>query len=134
MGDSENILIYNTWVLPEDYCKKDLCKFNMDMFVSKVGNPCPALGQLPASRILYALVVGKNSTKSPAQDFVHRVAQKLVNPWSIPRQLPPHPMGSCRDLLCSSPLATPDNTVLVLSQALKKEKSLRDLLDFSPPF
>ena len=28
------------------------------------------------------------STKSPGQDFVHRVAQKLLNSWSIPRQLP----------------------------------------------
>ena len=58
------------------------------MFVSKVGNPCPTLGQLLVSRILYALLVGENSTKSPGQDFVHRVAQKLANSWSIPRQLP----------------------------------------------
>ena len=26
--------------------------------------------------------------KSPKQDFVHRVAQKLTNSWSTPRQLP----------------------------------------------
>ena len=39
--------------------------------MSKVGNPCPTLGRLPASRILYALLVGENSTKSPRQDFVH---------------------------------------------------------------
>ena len=29
------------------------------MFVSEVGNPCPTLGQLLASRILYALLVGE---------------------------------------------------------------------------
>ena len=45
------------WVLPEDYCKKDLCNFNTEMFVSKVGNPCPTLGQLLGNRILYALLV-----------------------------------------------------------------------------
>ena len=46
------------WALPEDYCKKDPCNFNTEMLVSKVGNPCPTLGQLLASRILYVLVVG----------------------------------------------------------------------------
>ena len=30
----------------------------------------------------------KTSTKSPGQDFVYRVAQKLVNSWSTPLQLP----------------------------------------------
>ena len=66
-------------MLPEDYCKKDPCNFNTEMFVSKVGNPCPTLGQLLVSRILCALLVKKNSTKSLGQDFVHRVAQKLAN-------------------------------------------------------
>ena len=62
------------WVLPEDYCNKDPCNFNTEMFVSKVGigNPCPTLGQLLASRILYALLVG----------------EKLANFWSTPSQLP----------------------------------------------
>ena len=128
------------------------CNFNTEMFVSKVGNPCPILGQLLARQILYGLLVGEklgsrpgkpnqrkgqnekfmnfahfcefrrfslgkqarftlnfcsgmpprkvhelaflwfglpgpNSTKSPRRDFVHRVAQKLVNSWSIPCQL-----------------------------------------------
>ena len=36
----------------------------------------------------------------------NRVAQKLVNSWSIPRQLF-HPIGNCRGLPCSHPLATP---------------------------
>ena len=54
----------------------------------ELANPCPTLGQLLASRILYALWVGSHSTKSAGQDFVHRIAQKLVNSWSIPRQLP----------------------------------------------
>ena len=61
----------------EDYCKKDPCTFNMEMLVSKVGNPCPTLVNfLPAWK-------EKNSMKSPKQDFVHRVAQKLVNSWSF---------------------------------------------------
>ena len=94
----------NFGVLPEDYCKKDPCNFNMEMFVSKVGNPCPTLGQLLSSRILY---LEENSTKSPGKDFVHRVAQKLVNSWSSPRQLP-IPMESCRGLPCNSSLATPE--------------------------
>ena len=41
-----------------------------------------------ASRILYKLLLGENSTQSPKQDFVCRVAQKLANSWSTPRQLP----------------------------------------------
>ena len=40
------------WVLPEDLCNENPCNFNTEMFVSKVGNPYPTLGQLPASRIL----------------------------------------------------------------------------------
>ena len=42
------------------------------------------------------------------QDFVHRVAQKLANSWSTPRQLLVNPLGSCRGLPCNSPLATPE--------------------------
>ena len=63
------------WALPADLCNKDPCNFNTEIFVSKVGNPCPTLDQLPASRILYTLLVGENITKSPGQDFVHEVAQ-----------------------------------------------------------
>ena len=76
------------WVLPEDYCKKDPCNFNTEMFMSKVGNPCPTLGQLLAGRILYAILVGEEQHEMGRQDFVHRVAQKLANSWSTPRQLP----------------------------------------------
>ena len=67
-------------VLPADCCKKDPCNFNMEMFVSKVGNPCPTL---------------RSCSKA---------GQLLVN--SSPT---PHRMGSCRGLPCSSPLATPDS-------------------------
>ena len=42
-----------------DCCKKDPCNLNTERFVSKVGNPCPTLGQLLASRIVYALLVGE---------------------------------------------------------------------------
>ena len=37
-----------------------------------------------ASQILYALSVGENQHEIGGQDFVHRVAQKLGNSWSIP--------------------------------------------------
>ena len=52
----------------------DPCNFNTEMFMSKIGNLCPTLGQPAASRILCTLLA-----KSPGQDFVYRVAQKLVN-------------------------------------------------------
>ena len=39
------------WVYPEDYCRKNPCNFSTEMFVSKVGNPCPSIGQILASRI-----------------------------------------------------------------------------------
>ena len=96
------------WVLPEDYCKKGPCNFNTEMFVSKVGNPCPTLGQLLANRILYAVLVGEKQYEIARARFCTRscseVGQLLVN--SSPA---PHPKGSCRGLPCRSPLATPDN-------------------------
>ena len=76
------------WVLPENYCKKDPCNFNTEMFVSKVGNLCPTLGQVIASRILYAFLVGETQHEIARADFLHRFTQKLVNSWSIHRQLP----------------------------------------------
>ena len=79
-----------SWVLPEDLCKKDPCNFNTEMFVSKVGNPCPTLGQLLASQILHALLVGENNTKSPGQDFVHRVAQSWPTLGQLLANSPPH--------------------------------------------
>ena len=77
------------------------------MFVSKVGTRCPTLCRLLASRILYAVLVGEKQSetaraRSCTQSWSH-VGQLLVN--SSPT---PHPMGSCRGLPCSSPLATPD--------------------------
>ena len=87
--------------------KKDPCNLNSEMFVLKVGNPCPTLGQLLASRILYALLVGEKQYEIAQARFCTRscskVGQLLVN--SSPT---PHPMGSCRGLPCSSPLATPE--------------------------
>ena len=93
------------WVLPEDFCKKDPCNFNTQMFVSKVGNPCPTLGQHLASRILYAVLVAEKQLKTAKARFYTQSAQKLANSWSIPT---PHPMESCKGLPCSSPLATPE--------------------------
>ena len=57
---SPNKGLRNTWI----FCPSELAvargplqerplQFQHRMFVSKVGNPCPTLGQLPASRILH---------------------------------------------------------------------------------
>ena len=93
LGSNPLSLLLINWVLPEDYCKKDPCNFNTEMFVSKVGNPCPTLGQVLASRILHTLLIA-DSMKLPGQDLVHRVAQLLVNSSPIPL-----PMGSCKGFL-----------------------------------
>ena len=73
----------------------------------KLANRCPTLGQLPASRILYALWVGEKQYEIAKARFCtqgcSKVSQLLVNSSPTPR-----PMGSCRGLPCSSPLATPD--------------------------
>ena len=73
----------------------------------KLANCCPALGQLLASRILYALLVGEKQYEIARARFCtqscSKVGQLLVN--SSPT---PHPIGTCRGLPCSSPLATPD--------------------------
>ena len=91
--------------LTEDYCKKVPCKFNTEIFVSQVGNPCPTLGQLLGSQILYSLLVGGTQHEIGRARFstqsCSKVGQLLVN--SSPT---PHPMGSCRGLPCNSPLAT----------------------------
>ena len=97
-----------SWLLPEDYCKKGPCNFNMEMFVSKVGNPYPTLGQHLASRILYALLVAERQHEIATARFCtqscSQVGQLLVN--SSPT---PHPTRSCKGLPCNSPLATPDS-------------------------
>ena len=93
-----------TWVLPEDYCKKDPCIFNTKVFVSKVGNPCPPLCQLLASRILYALFVGEEQYEISRARFCtqscSKVGQLLVNS---------SPTGKLQGLPCNSPLATLDS-------------------------
>ena len=83
------------------------CNFNTEMFVSKVGQPCPTFGQLLASRILYALLVGKKQHDRQGKILYTELLKSWSNSWSNPCQ-PPHPMGSCRGLPCSSPLATPE--------------------------
>ena len=75
------------WVLPEDYCKKDPCSFNAEMFVSKVGNPCPTLGQLLASRILCALLVAEKQYEIARARFGTQSCSKCGRLLSIPRQL-----------------------------------------------
>ena len=83
--------------------------------MSKVGNPCRTLGQLLASRILYALLVGEKQHEIARETFCTKscseVGQLLAN--SSPT---PHRMGSCRALPCGSPLATPDSKRLWLSE------------------
>ena len=79
--------------------------------VSTVGNPCATVGQLPARRILYALLVGEKQYEIATARFCTqsclKVSQLLVNSSATP-----HPMGSCRGLPCSSPLATPEQRAL----------------------
>ena len=75
--------------------------------MSKVGNPCPTLGQLLASRILYALLVREKQHEIARARLCtqkcSKVDQLLVN--ALPAL---HPMGSCRGLPFNSPLATPE--------------------------
>ena len=104
--------------MPEDLCKKDPCDFNMEMFVPKVGNPCPTLGQLLASQILCAILAGEKQHEITRA----RLCKRLANSWSTPRQLP-HPMGSCRGLPCNSPLAAPEER-----KTQKKRKETRNNL------
>ena len=78
------------WVLPEDYCKKDPCNFNMEMFVPKVSSPCTTLGQLLANRILYAFLVGENRMKSPGQDFARFCAQSCSEVGQFLANSPSH--------------------------------------------
>ena len=66
------------WVLPEDYCRKGPRNFNTEMFVTKVGNPYPTLGQLPASRILYVLLVGEKQYEIARTRF----CTELLKSWS----------------------------------------------------
>ena len=76
------------WVLPEDLCKKDPCNFSTGMFVSKVGNPCPTLGQLLASRILHTLLVGKTA-RNPQSTILYT---ELLKSWPTLKDAnsPPH--------------------------------------------
>ena len=82
-------------------------QFQTEMSASKVGNPCPTLGQLLARRILYVLLVGEKQHEIARARFCtqscSKVGQLLVN--SSPT---PHTMRSCRGLPCNSPLATPE--------------------------
>ena len=76
------------------------------MFVSKVGNPCPTLGELLASRILYALLV-----EEPVRNHQVKILYtELLKSWSTLGQSAPtlQPMGNCKDLPYSSPLAIPE--------------------------
>ena len=65
-----------------------------------LANRCPTLGQLLASRMLHALLVGEKQHEIAKARFCtqscSKVGQLLVN--SSPT---PHPMGSCRGLPCS---------------------------------
>ena len=79
------------------------------MFLSKVGIPCPTLGQLVACRILYAHLVGEKQHEIARAILLYKellkswssLGQFLANfpfPWEIVLQT----------LTYSSPLATPN--------------------------
>ena len=78
-----------------------------EKFVSKVGNPCPTLGQLLTSRILYVPLVGEKQHKIARARFCTQscsnVGHLLVNSSPTPQDT-----GSCEGLPCSGPLAIPE--------------------------
>ena len=78
------------WVLPEDLCKKDPCNCNTEMSVSKVGSPCPTPGQLLASRISYALLVGEEQPEIARARFRTPSCPK-VGPLLVNSSPTPHP-------------------------------------------
>ena len=78
-----------------------------EMFVSKVGNPCPTLGQLLASRILYTILVGEKQYEIGGARFCTQSCSK-VGQLLVDSSPTPHPMGRCRGLPCSSLLSTPE--------------------------
>ena len=67
------------------------------MFVSKVGTSCPTLGQLLASRILYALLVGETARNRQGKILY----TELLKSWSTLAHVSPISiyMGSCRVFL-----------------------------------
>ena len=72
---------------PEDYCEKDPCS-TRKCSCQKLANPCPTLGQLLASRVLYALLVEEKQHESARARFCTQSCSKLVNSLSTPRHLP----------------------------------------------
>ena len=95
------------WVLPQDCCTKSPCNFNTEMFVLKVGNPCPTLGQLLASRILYALVVGEKQHEIARARFrtqsCSKVGQILVSCSQTPHPGMQRSLPACWDTKDAQP-------------------------------
>ena len=70
------------WVLPKDYCKKDPCNFNTEMFVSKVMFNSWSTSSQP--NFVRAFVSRKNSTKNRQGIFL---CAELRKGWSTLGQL-----------------------------------------------
>ena len=75
--------------------------------MSKVGKPCPTLGQLLASQRLYTLLVGEKQYKIAKARFCTQSYSKVGQLLVIPCQLP-IPWGLAGVFLAASPLATPE--------------------------
>ena len=89
-------------MLPEDYCKKDPCNFNTEMFVSKVGQPM-SNSWSTSSQPDFVRALGRTRTVGNHQGKI--LYTELLKRWStslsIPRPLPTPVAGvfTCNQVL-----------------------------------
>ena len=76
------------WVLPEDYCKKDPCNFNTEMFVSKAGQPMSNSWSTSSWPDFVQVLAWRKTVRNRPSKILYTELLKLANSWSTPRQLP----------------------------------------------